>query len=457
MIERGASHMRIQNLGPIKDANITLNRLTVFIGNNGMGKTLAAYAVFAFRNWLETSFQPGLFTLDDLKSLIENDEATISTSKYHQQLVNKIVIEFNALNKTGEYFQAFFKDESLYQVGTTKIEVDQQDLTRVSDINETIWSYMDRNKAAHGVGGYYQFQAELNLEKHVIALHNHEETLDGSSAVIGTTLDVVARQIDLAIANFWFNNMGKSTYLPAERIGINVFRTRINTQLINENLANPASEQAPLERYPYPIESYIRFLNGSLGSLSGKYGKSVNLVEQKILGTLVPGDFSYDKDLDRIQYQLSDNQQEKIQFNLVSSSLKSLFGLDLFLRGDGLKGYLLLDEPEMNLHPQRQKLITDLLFNMAIRATPVVISTHSDYIVKELVNQILQSKVSDPQHRGQAEHVSVYEFTSAGVKNLGDISQEEVFGNFDQTTDQINQRYYELMDRLEDAGGATDE
>ncbi|WP_341778642.1 AAA family ATPase [Levilactobacillus sp. HBUAS70063] len=448
--------MRIQNLGPIKDATVTLNKLTVFIGNNGMGKTLAAYAVFAFRNWLETSFQPNLFTLDDLHKLIAQGNSETPTVAYRQKLVQKTITEFNALNTEGTYFQSFFKAEGLYRPGVTKIEIAASDLLQDTTISGTLWGYTDRDKFTQGQGGFYRFRAELDRAQGKLRLSNKEEAVDeATSSVTAMSLDAVAKQLDRVIANLFVGNLDQSVYLPAERIGINVFRTRINSQLINENLANPAERQSSPERYPYPIEAYIRFLNSSLGLLTQDY--SVSAAGKQVLSKLIPGKFSYDEEQDQLQYQLADGQATKrIKFSLVSSSLKSLFGIDLFLRRRRM-GYLLLDEPEMNLHPERQKLVADLLFDMAIQSTPVVVSTHSDYFIKELVNQVLQSKVDDPHHRGRAQQVSVYEFTAAGVKELGDISEREEFENFDRTTNQINQRYYQLLDRLEDDGGSADE
>ena len=450
--------MRIQNLGPIKDATITPNKLTVFIGNNGMGKTLAAYAVFAFRNWLETSFQPNLFTLDDLHKLIAQGDAEIPTAAYRQKLVKTIITEFNALNTEGTYFQSFFKDEDLYQSGVTKIEIAASDLPEDVTITGMLWGYTDRNRFVHERGGFYRFRAERDQTRGILKLSNKEEVVDDTtSSITAMSLDAVAKRIDRVIANFLVGNMYQSVYLPAERVGINVFRTRINSQLINENLSNPAEQPTSLERYPYPIEAYIRFLNGSLGLLTQNYGQNVSELGKRILSELIPGKFSYDEDHDQLQYQLANDQTARnIKFSLASSSLKSLFGLDLFLRKQGM-GYLLLDEPEMNLHPERQKLVADLLFGLAMKLTPVVVSTHSDYFVKELVNQVLQSKISDPQHLGSTQQVSVYEFTATGVRDLGDITEREEFENFDHTTNQINQRYYQLLDQLEDDGGSTDE
>ncbi len=52
--------IEIHNFGPIKEANITVNKVTVFIGNQGSGKSTAAKLISTFA-WIEKSlFQYGL-------------------------------------------------------------------------------------------------------------------------------------------------------------------------------------------------------------------------------------------------------------------------------------------------------------------------------------------------------------------------------------------------------------
>jgi len=114
----------------------------------------------------------------------------------------------------------------------------------------------------------------------------------------------------------------------------------------------------------------------------------------------------------------------------------------------------------MNLHPTRQVVVMDLLLALAEAGNHVVISTHSDYLVKELLNKILESKLGDKQsHVGIRNHVSVYEFKGGSVRDLGDISEEEdfddpdqTFDNFDQTTVAINDRYDDLRNQMDDEG-----
>ncbi|MBU7566117.1 AAA family ATPase, partial [Levilactobacillus brevis] len=271
----------------------------------------------------------------------------------------------------------------------------------------------------------------------------------------------VIQRLNMGLTFFFIDNLAENIYLPAERIGINVFRTRLNNQVVNENFSNPVealtSKTATNERYPYPIEDYIKYLNNSLTYLDHNYDQQMSVSERDLLSKLIPGHFFYSEDLNQIRYRLPGDTTQEISFNLVSSSLKSLLGIETFVKHHDTFSWLLIDEPEMNLHPTRQAMMANLLYQLAKGNTRVVVSTHSDYFIKALINDILASKVADKEkHIGMTTDVSIYEFTNNSVRQLGDLTDETAFTNFDETTDKINTRYYDLLDQLdeEDAGPA---
>src|SRR5262249_16035095 len=68
-----------------------------------------------------------------------------------------------------------------------------------------------------------------------------------------------------------------------------------------------------------------------------------------------------------------------------SSSVKSLAGLAFYLRHVAANGGLLvIDEPELNLHPDNQRIVARILAEVALAGVRVLISTHSDYLMREL-------------------------------------------------------------------------
>jgi predicted ATPase len=64
--------------------------------------------------------------------------------------------------------------------------------------------------------------------------------------------------------------------------------------------------------------------------------------------------------------------------------------LVLYLRYDAKPGHrLVIDEPELNLHPDNQRLVTRILAKAVNRGLKIMMSTHSDYVIRELNNLVM--------------------------------------------------------------------
>ena len=73
-----------------------------------------------------------------------------------------------------------------------------------------------------------------------------------------------------------------------------------------------------------------------------------------------------------------------------SSTVRSLLDIHFYLHHIAQKGdILLIDEPELNLHPENQRLMARLLAQLINSGLKVFVTTHSDYLVKELSLLIL--------------------------------------------------------------------
>ena len=84
---------------------------------------------------------------------------------------------------------------------------------------------------------------------------------------------------------------------------------------------------------------------------------------------------------------------QSMGLHMASSTVKSLFGLWFYLENQAQPGDLLMiDEPELNIHPENQRHIARLLARLVNAGLRVVISTHSDYIVREFNSLLMLSQ-----------------------------------------------------------------
>ena len=86
-----------------------------------------------------------------------------------------------------------------------------------------------------------------------------------------------------------------------------------------------------------------------------------------------------------IGYSLSRGRSKRFGIDEVSSSVRALADLWFYLRYYAQEGDLLIiDEPELNLHPKNQRVMARLLAMLSRAGINILITTHSEYILREL-------------------------------------------------------------------------
>ena len=94
-----------------------------------------------------------------------------------------------------------------------------------------------------------------------------------------------------------------------------------------------------------------------------------------------------------ITYSPASQPDLKLSLAESSSTVRSLVDIGFYLRHLAQKGDLLMiDEPELNLHPENQRKIARLFAMLVNAGLRVFITTHSDYIIKEFNTLLLLNK-----------------------------------------------------------------
>ena len=116
--------------------------------------------------------------------------------------------------------------------------------------------------------------------------------------------------------------------------------------------------------------------------------------------------------------------------HMTSSTVKSLFGLWFYLENQAQPGDLLMiGEPELNIHPENQRHIARLLARLVNAGLRVVISTHSDTIVREFNSLLMLSQDNGElrkKHRYSEDEVLTVEQVSACLFDNQKITPFEI-------------------------------
>ncbi|WP_239497026.1 AAA family ATPase [Cronobacter sakazakii] len=263
--------------------------------------------------------------------------------------------------------------------------------------------------------------------------------------------------------------------IPAERNGLHLFFNELSSRR-TALLHHASKEQFDLNsllndvmksKYSAPIANYIDWLNEIKVNRKNKNGEFHNLAEE--LKRIISGKYSVDTEgqIYFSTYKKGNKTARKIELHLSSSTVKSLFGLWFYLEHQAKKGdILMIDEPELNLHPSNQRVIARFLAKLVNSGLRIVVSTHSDYFVREINSLMMLHSVPDElvserdalmKKQGisiesilNPECVAAYVFDNNSVsemkktnEGINAITFDEVINSINYDNDEI---YYSLVD-----------
>jgi hypothetical protein len=183
----------------------------------------------------------------------------------------------------------------------------------------------------------------------------------------------------------------------AERTAINLFSKELSLNrnaLVNELLEGKGDPRDLLQRratrYSQPIKDSLEIAE-DLSNFKKSHSEFYALadeIEQEILKGVVTV-----SEMGEVQFSPAHTAQVQLPVHLAASLIKSLSHLVIYFRHLATPNdFIIIDEPELNLHPDSQILVARILAKIVNKGFKVMISTHSDYIVRELNNLILLHK-----------------------------------------------------------------
>ncbi|HDG1576707.1 TPA: ATP-binding protein, partial [Vibrio cholerae] len=240
------------------------------------------------------------------------------------------------------------------------------------------------------------------------------ELVKESSTIIDT--QTVIMEFSFLLRLFVTEQLFKLRQFPitSERTGIALF----NSDLMELNKYKVDEIQSQ-ERYSLPIEiniSTYRHLKNRKISYNDWTQKNKPTFQSQIKD-IVGGHYDIE---DQEVYFRPNGKDLKVPLKSSSGASKSLMLLDYFMYQYYDYGYLIIDEPELNLHLDSQKEIAQVLCSIANQGIKVVVTTHSDHFIREVNNLIMLSN-KKLKHNVKQEIMK-----KAGIRKGSIISADKV-------------------------------
>ncbi|CAH8203134.1 AAA family ATPase [Vibrio aestuarianus] len=447
-LEQTARTFTIKKLGNLEEGKIQVKPLTLLCGPNNTGKTWCMYSIYGFLNNQEVE---GLHGVDQLISeLKENGVVNFDIQEWLDKNFKTTVAAIEKSNKA-RLPRTFSANSELFEHSDFSWEVKkeclQENLTR-SQFNFGL---------SLGSKGSHAFSAKKEADTSIIVM----------TLLRDVPRDVLKNSIcSLIYKQLLGKNGGEQTafLIPAERNGLHLFYRELSsrrTALLHHASRDELDLHLLLKdvlgsKYAQPIADYIDWLNELTSIKKGvKKGKYHDLAED--VKKLVDGRYHVDAD-GNITYTPKKKRggptPPKMDLHLSSSTVKSLFGLWFYLEYQAEEhSVLMIDEPELNLHPSNQRAVARLIAKIVNAGLNIVISTHSDYFLRELnslimlgtsgkndtVKQELLSKYSiDEKSLLNKETVAAYVFDCGSLKAM-EIGDEGIIATtFDEQINTLN-------------------
>ena len=397
----------VKNLGVLKQAEFKLGDLTLICGKNNTGKTYATYALFGFLRRSNELLQ--INVSDQIINDLQRNKFVILDIEKYTASTNKILKEGCHLysQQISEVFAA-----KLDSFRDTSFEVTLKEKA-ISSIRNIAFESKLR------LGEEHIFSASKEKGKKVLIVSPPTEKIERI-----WPNSIIKRFISDSIVGLLFKNSLPNPFIAsAERTGAAIFRKELDfsrNRLLKEMIRSDEKIN-PIEllfksyqEYPSPVEVNVDFIRG-LGSLFKKDSFLVDSCPQLLndFADIIGGEYIVGND--NAVYFKPLRTQLKLTMHESSSAVRSLLDIGFYLRHVAKPGDLLMiDEPELNLHPENQRRMARLFARLVNLDVRVFVTTHSDYIVKELSTLIMLNQDKPYLKRiAKSENYKTDEFISA--------------------------------------------
>jgi ABC-type Mn2+/Zn2+ transport system ATPase subunit len=372
--------VKVKNLGVLKTAEFELGNFTIICGKNNTGKTYATYALYGFlRLWRH---------FVEFESLAENyndiGKHGVTYIDLAEQMSNvNDLLKRGCLRYSKFLYKVFASQEKLFSESEILITVDLPEL----DLESEYKKEMTRKEKSSII-----FSKSRNETKLEIAWFTENNESPISFEAFKSITNEVLQDIILDPL------LPKPFISSSERTGAALFRKELDfarNRFVEELGRSKEMGLDPfglLDRiyssYALPVNDNVDFAR-SLDSVDKKVSYIANEYPDilKDFRMIVGGDYKVTGDK---LFFVTRKGRAKLTLEECSSSVRTLMDLGFYLKSIAPKGDLLIiDEPELNLHPENQRKIAQIFARLVNAGINVFITTHSDYIIKEINTLIM--------------------------------------------------------------------
>ena len=426
--------VKIENLGVLKKAEFEVGDLTIICGENGTGKTYASYALYGFLKFWHEEFYYDFLNEEEINSILEFGSLKIMIDDINNkvpEIISKAVLRYEEnLSKN------FGSSDKMFLSSRFEFFIDNYNIIYKSD-------FIDFSISSESLKITLNFQKNSNDDFSTIYVKNY---LDVEKRIWIERLNLfILEVIFTRVFGYHFEsnskmddnynlNVKSSLGLPfmasIERTGATTFQRELDI-VRNQVLDGFQNYEGDIDkfdfqkfrdvrRYSRPVKDDVDF-NRNLFDFT-KYESFISKEHPEILEVfheILNGRYHITQ---HGTYFIPKGSNISMTMPESASSVRSLLNLGVYLEYNAQYGdILMIDEPELNLHPKNQRAIARLLAMLVNVGIKVFITTHSDYIIREFNTLIMLKDLKSKEEAAALKIMEDYKYSEnelLGIDNL---------------------------------------
>lgn len=428
MNEKETNNIKVKNFGILKDADIDITPLTIFIGPNSSGKSFISKLIHCFSKIHDPHTPEPILVSEAMNYFKSEDEKLFR--KINEDINNYTKLpknmnsnpfklkksDFEQILRSGiyKYYCNIFKEkieeqfeekldnlinfaesELIIEINSNELIKTKSNDLKFDDVIDPLMKnvFLENNPLFH-------FDIDngdilINMESSLINEFNNNRT----DFILMHLYGIISSAI---LQNLFLEN---SFYIPAERSEIIMDKKLLTRQVTgNSNLSKNQSEVL------------ANLINMDKSKKSEFYELGCEF-EKEFSGIMV--DVEDEALFNEIIYKDS-NFKNEIPSKLLSTSVHEMSIFSLYLKYVLKKGDLLIiEEPEAHLHPKNQRILIKYIIKAINQGLKVMFTTHSDYIINQINNFITLNNIPQEKLKNLGyEREDIINFNEVNIYNF---------------------------------------
>ncbi len=448
--------LRIENLARIKQAEVEVKNLTLFVGQNSTHKSYMAHTIYELLRLLDRDSDSltkekknmlfDLYKEADflLKYIIEKREI-----KEQNSLYTYIILLVDGDNKK------FYKliDKLCHLVNKVILKLINKSFNNNSNILEKLFFEQD-----------LEMNSLFRQQQYEFRIYKKEDDLNNDLIlymILSDFTDILFKFYKDSLSSYY-----DIQYFPASRTGFVLAFDEIVSGLLRDKYRGQSSS-AKLTKPTIDFITNFSDIKTSKFNLNflDAFGSNKNNSENKaarlklvnfLQNNIIKGKIEEKKLDDNYRsFYLKTKNNTKLDLHLASSATLETLPFVIFLRNNTniKKTLFVIEEPEAHLHPKAQVQMAKFLVLLSNTGAKVIVTTHSDYILNEINNCIKLSTINkEDDFSISKDNVSAYLFKNEENETTVNQLKIDKYGiandNFDEVLDELLDRSSELTETI---------